>query len=461
MSRIINLFTPQVLLQNFSVLPASKRVLVGYSGGADSTALLLALHQLSDHLQGCLEAVHFNHGLQDSAKSWEMHCRRFCQQRNIPLHVKHLDMRHRAGASFETQARQARYQWIAQLMEAGDVYLTAHQADDQAETLFINLLRGSGSEGLSGIPPLRKFSKGWLARPLLNVRRTALEDWLETEKVLWISDPSNQDLSLDRNYLRSSIFPQLEQHWPGVVQRLNHSAELMREQGTVLRELLQSHSDYLSADQIRLSLEGIDSASLRLKAEIIRNWVRENAAVPPPRARLAEFLSQLQNHRADSRAEIQWGKWLIKHHAGHLWMHELPAPSLCPERHWASGSKLFLSADHGFLSVEGVEAEGLADARITHRSALPSELQNVASVKKNIKEIMRLSGIPTWLRNAVPLLFLEGKLVAVGDWWLAPEFRLKLQDSQLVFRWQPGHALLKKIQSVGHNVAIDPEAALV
>ncbi len=458
MSRIVNLFTPQVLLQNLLVLPASKRLVVGYSGGADSTALLLALHQLLAQLECDLQAVHFHHGLQDSADDWELHCRQFCQQRNIALEVQHLDLKYRAGSSYEMIARQQRYQRIAQLMEAGDVYLTAHQADDQAETLFINLLRGSGSAGLSGIPPLRRLSQGWLARPLLNVSRAALEAWLQAEKVQWISDPSNQHLSLDRNYLRGSIFPQLEEHWPGVLPRLYQSARHMREQGTVLRELLRSHAGYQPIDHFTLRLQGMDAASLLIKAEIIRNWARENGAGPPPRARLREFLTQLHSHREDSQAEIRWGEWLIKHHAGELWMHELPTPSPCPELDWTGSSKLGIDSAHGFLQIEGAQDKPFNSARISCRSALPPDLENLKSSRKKIKEIMRLSGIPAWLRDAVPLLFLGGKLAAVGDWWLAPEFKRMLQAAQLEYRWWPEHALLKKIQSVGHNGVSDPEA---
>jgi len=462
MSRIVNRFNPQVLLENLSALPASKRLLVGYSGGADSTALLLALHQLSAQLECKVQAVHFHHGLQDSADDWELHCRQFCRQRNIPLEVQHLDLQHKAGSSYETMARRHRYQCIAQLMEVGDVYLTAHQADDQAETLFINLLRGSGSDGLSGIPQLRKLSRGWLARPLLNVSRAALETWLLAEKVQWISDPSNQDLALDRNFLRSNIFPQLENHWPGVMPRLNQSAAHMRELGAVLRELLRSQPGYQPIDGFILGLQGLDAASLLVKAEIIRNWARENGAPPPPRARLQEFLTQIQAHRAqdreDGQTEIRWAEWLIKHHAGYLWMHELPIPSPCPERDWVKGSKLQIDSAHGLLQVEGSQDKPFNAARVSCRSALPPDLENLKSARKKIKEIMRLSGIPVWLRDAVPLLFLDGNLAAVGDWWLAPGFRRMLRTARLEYRWQPQHALLKKIQSVGHNAAIGPEA---
>ena len=209
MSRTETRFSPQTLLLSLSGLPACKRLLVGFSGGADSTALLLALHQLQLQLTADLAAVHFNHGLQANAEDWLRHCQHFCQQRNIPLQVQQLWVQHNAGSSPEAAAREARYRAIAQLLERDDIFLTAHQADDQAETLFLNLMRGSGSQGLAGIPRLRVYAKGWVARPLLNVRREELEHYLNAENVGWITDTSNQDQSMDRNYLRATVFPSL------------------------------------------------------------------------------------------------------------------------------------------------------------------------------------------------------------------------------------------------------------
>ncbi len=461
MSRVVNQFTPQVLLQDIEALPDGKRYLVGFSGGADSTALLLALHQLAAQIATPLAAVHFNHGLQDSADDWEQHCRQFCQQRNIPLQVTKLTLQSKAQTSFETAARRARYQCIAKMMAAGDIYLTAHQAEDQAETMFINLMRGSGSEGLAGIPRLRKYSQGWLARPLLNVSRAALETYLIDEQVSWVSDMSNLDQSMDRSFLRNHIFPLLDQRWPGLVQRLNQSAEHMREQGSVLRELLSHHHAFVSADGITLCCKALNSASPLIQAEMIRHWARENGATPPPRERLREFLMQLQDIRADSQAELRWGQWLIKHHAALLWMHELPQASPCPNLSWDGSARLPLGTAHGFLLLDGSTDIPLPHAQVSHRSALPADLDQPKSIRRKIKEIMRISGIPVWLRDTVPVLFLDGKLSAVGDWWLAPEFRQQLQTANLVYRWQPEHVLLKKIQSVGHNCAVDPGFTLV
>jgi tRNA(Ile)-lysidine synthetase-like protein len=130
-------------------------------------------------------------------------------------------------------------------------------------------------------------------------------------------------------------------------------------------------------------------------------------------------------------------------------MHQLPQPTPSPSLPWDAGSSLQLGAEYGFLSLEGVSDQPLTNARVSHRSALTSELNISRSITKKIKEIMRITGIPPWLRDAVPLLIQGDKLSAVGDWWLAAEFRQQLQGTNQAFRWQPEHALLKKLQSVG------------
>lgn len=454
-------FCPQTLLLSLSGLPKCKRLLVGFSGGADSTALLLALHQLTGKMETSLEAVHFNHGLQTGADDWQQHCQHFCQQRNIPLQVQQLCVQHNAGSSPEAAAREARYQAIAQLLERADIYLTAHQADDQAETLFLNLMRGSGSQGLAGIPPLRVFAKGWVARPLLNVRREELEQYLNVENVGWITDTSNQDQSLDRNFLRATVFPGLEQRWPGLVKRLNQTSRHLRDQSAALRLLLAQSPEYLSPDGITLPLEGFSTALRVLQAEIIRNWVHERSASPPPRARLQEFLQQLQDLRADSQAELRWGRWLIKHHAGQLWMHELPLPAPCPPTAWEPSARLNLGGPHGYLLLNGAATVPFRQLRVSYRTLLSMDPFISRSDKKKIKENMRLSRIPDWLRDTVPLLVLENKLCAIGDWWLARDFQQVLRDAKVDYQWQPEHLLLMKVQSLCHNSAVDPEPPLV
>jgi tRNA(Ile)-lysidine synthase len=455
MSREPNPFTREALLEVIKGLPSGSRYWVGFSGGADSSALLLAMHQLSrQHFLpsgGELHALHFNHGLQVHADNWEQHCRQFCQLRGIPLKVVALTVQHAAGSSPETAAREARYQAIAQVLGEGDVYLTAHHADDQAETLFLNLMRGSGSEGLAGIKPLRKFAGGWLARPLLDFRRTALEHFLNAENVEWLHDPTNDDIGPDRNFLRGGILPQLERRWPGVISRLVQSSNNMRDQASAFRELLGMTSGLSSGDGLTLLIEPLLACSPKLQAEVMRHWISSVQAIPPPKMRLQEFLNQLRHLRHDSKAELRWGTSVIRHYNGSLWLQELPDLAACPRLAWGFSGPLELGAVHGRMLVDGGPLQVPMQGLVSSRKALQERSGDSSFGSSKFKEIMRLSRVPDWLRDAVPVLSIEGKLAAVGDWWLAPEFKRALADAQLEYHWQPAHPTLQKIQQHCHN----------
>ncbi|MEE4292821.1 MAG: tRNA lysidine(34) synthetase TilS, partial [Xanthomonadales bacterium] len=186
-------FSGESLLDRLGRLPPPGAYWVGFSGGADSTALLQAMWELRERIDAPLRAVHFDHGLQQDSKDWQARCRAFCEERDIPYHSQRLDVRSGSRRSLEEEARNCRYRAVAELLGEREMYLTAHHAEDQAETLFLNLMRGSGIEGLAGIPVVRRLARGWVARPLLDVHRAELESFLEDRQVEWLEDPSNTD----------------------------------------------------------------------------------------------------------------------------------------------------------------------------------------------------------------------------------------------------------------------------
>ncbi|MGD8346759.1 MAG: tRNA lysidine(34) synthetase TilS, partial [Lysobacterales bacterium] len=134
-------FSGESLLDRLGRLPPPRGYWVGFSGGADSTALLQALFELQDRLEAPLRAVHFDHGLQQGSKDWQARCRAFCEERDIPFHGECLDVRRGNRRSIEEEARNCRYRAVAELLGEEEMYLTAHHAEDQAETLFLNLMR--------------------------------------------------------------------------------------------------------------------------------------------------------------------------------------------------------------------------------------------------------------------------------------------------------------------------------
>lgn len=208
------------LLSQLQSLPRPSGYLVAYSGGLDSHVLVHALAGLRAELRLPVRALHVHHGLQPQADDWVVHCEAVCRQLEIPLLVEQLDLAPGAGESIEAAARAARYAAIAKHLRRDEMLLTAQHRDDQAETLLLQLLRGAGLEGLSGMPGCRAWQGGWHARPLLDVDREALAVYARDHQLQWIEDPSNLDERFDRNYLRHRVMPLLRARWPSATTTL-------------------------------------------------------------------------------------------------------------------------------------------------------------------------------------------------------------------------------------------------
>jgi tRNA(Ile)-lysidine synthase len=437
------------LLDRLALLPKTQRYWVGFSGGADSTALLQILHELGPRLEVRILAVHFNHQLQDQSADWQEHCQSFCKLRNIPLHVITLDLDNRKGMSPEELARVHRYAAVDKLLESNDVYLTAHHADDNAETLFINLMRGSGIDGLAGVPFSRKTGKGLVARPLLDCHRQELREYLRRRDIAWMEDPSNSDTKFDRNYLRTRVFPDLEQRWPGLVQRLNQTANHARSSTEVMSQLVGTQYVNLLKDAYILRLEPLLEISSALQAVVLRQWLRNRGALHPPRVRLNEFLAQI-NCRTHTRnkAELSWTDWRIKQQAEVLWLEELPGPGKCPTQAWPSGHEIVLEQKFGKIILEGknpVPADGWVVG--SRRPGMRISLKQ-GDPSRKLKELMRVSGIPSWLRHSIPILYWNDEIAAIGDWLLSAELERFLAENSITYKWLPGKPLLSKLQSV-------------
>ena len=174
-------FTPAQLLEQLAQLPPAQRYWVAYSGGCDSTVLLHALATLRGKFPAELQALHVNHNLHEAASTWAAHCRGVCEALTVPLTEVDVDARSARGESPEAAARAARYGIFAEVLKVGDGLLLAHHRDDQADTLLLQLLRGSGPRGLAAMPLHRPQGAGWLGRPLLGFSRQDLCRYAEAE----------------------------------------------------------------------------------------------------------------------------------------------------------------------------------------------------------------------------------------------------------------------------------------
>lgn len=220
------------------MIAAGDLVLVAVSGGPDSTALLHALVQLKPKLRFRLRAAHLNHGIRgEEAEADAKAAAAFVRKLGVPFHQHRVDVPGYAearGLSLEAAAREVRYQWldsVANRFRARRI-ATGHTADDQAETVLLNLLRGTGPRGLAGIAPVR----GRIIRPLIAVTRSAVERYCERHQLTYRIDSSNEDVAFARNRIRHDIIPSLAQLQPGLVGNLCRLAEIMRAEDDFMSE---------------------------------------------------------------------------------------------------------------------------------------------------------------------------------------------------------------------------------
>jgi tRNA(Ile)-lysidine synthase len=275
---------------------------VAFSGGADSTALLLACAQ---RWPGQVRAVHIHHGLQDAADGFEAHCRTVCEHLGLPLLVCHVQAGHAPGQSPEDAARQARYAALAKALQTEwpdlhDVAVAQH-ADDQVETLLIALSRGAGLPGLASMPA--HWQRGGLNwhRPFLAVPGAALRDWLRERGQAWVEDPTNSNEQFTRNRIRARLLPVLAEAFPAFRDTFARSAAHAAQAQEVLDEVAAQDFALVGHPPRIAALQALSRAR---QALVLRHWLRTCHATTPSTAQLNELLDQVaacttRGHRLD------------------------------------------------------------------------------------------------------------------------------------------------------------------
>ncbi len=437
------------LQQILTRFPQPAGCLVALSGGLDSSVLLDLIAQLQSDLDYPVRAVHIHHGLQAQADRWLTLCETLCAKRDIPLETHHLWLEPQPGESLEAVAREARYQALAQSMSPGDLLLTAQHQDDQAETLLLQLIRGSGPAGLAAMPEHVRFGPGWLARPLLTVSRQALEAYAREHNLSWQEDPSNRDLRFDRNFLRHQVIPRLRERWPAVSETLARSAryagellELVNEEvDEDLERVRIAHSEALSIP----GLSGFHSVRLR---HLLRRWIGSRGARMPNSKKLARIEQEAVFGRPDASPEIRWGNWSVRRFREGLYLLDEPLPEPpVTTLDWSSNLTLELPNGLGRLravaSETGVSAERWQNARIEVRFRQGGErCQPVGRGHRHpLKKLFQEWGIPPWERERLPLVFLDGDLAVIPGRAVCESFAAAPGEPALQVEWlrQPDH----------------------
>ena len=422
---------------------------VALSGGADSTALLSAA-AAEPRFRGLpLRAVHVDHGLQAAAAEFRAVCSRLCSHLGVPLELIEVEVRSAAGLSIEAAARDARYAALAAEIRPGECLLTAHQREDQAETFLLQALRGAGAKGLAAMPTSRCLGAGWHVRPLLDVPRSELREFVELRFGDHIgqfrsTDPMNADLRFDRVYLRQMIWPAIEKRWPGAAIALSRTARHMAEAQETL-ELAAAHDVARLRDGDALSVQGLRALSHPERINAVRLWLSEAGVEAPSTARLGEALRQVFEAHEDHQPAIVWGDKALRRYRQRLFLTEAVPPRIEQAIRWtaALGSTVALGADLGSLQWKeqrgGIAPEKLPVAVTVRRREGGETLKPAVYAKtQTVQHLCQSLGVLPWMRDALPCVFAGDELIAVGDLWADARWCVAVDAPGLGIAWSNG-----------------------
>lgn len=401
-----------------------QRLCLALSGGVDSAVLLDLLARLRRRLGLRLSAVHVHHGLSPNAGRWAAFCARICRARRVPFSLEQVEVRRARGESLEAAARAARYGALAR--QDADWIVLAHNRDDQAETLLLQLLRGAGVEGLAGMPVVRKRSAVSgernscltvpLLRPLLAASRGEIEAYARARKLRWVEDESNLDPRFDRNFLRLKVLPRLERRYPGCRAALARTSRHLGEAAGLLEELAAADTaPAVAGGALRVAaLRGLSPARAR---NLLRHLLRRRGAAMPPEAALAEALRQALTARGDARVEVALGDFRLRVHRGLAHLEPAQAVPSMPELEWRGERTLELPPGLGRVRFRRRRGQGLSLALVKQRGAVlrlrggGEKLRpRSGRPQRTLKNLLREAGIPHWQRARMPLLFCGGRL---------------------------------------------------
>ena len=428
-------FEPSALLPWSQGLPSGGTCWVAYSGGPDSSALLLALASLRPQLPMQLAAVHVEHGVHADAGLWAEHCARACQRLDLPFRHLPPPASPLPKDSPEAQLRRWRYDAMKTLLEAGDVVCTAHHREDQAETLLLNLMRGSGPAGLAAMPHARPLGRGQLLRPLLNFSRASLHHWLEQQGATYLQDPSNLRTDADRNYLRHEILPRLRARWPATDRALAQSAAHCASSEKLLQQdMLQLLGQQTPAPGIlKVPSASLDQDRLLL---LLRSWLRSLHAAPAPRRQLLSLCAQLATRGDDDRIAMHWAGHELLHHRGLLWFDPAKAEPVPAQAPWDGRPTAALTASHGRMELIGAERLK-APLSLGPRQAGDRFQRLADGPHMQLKDWFRERGLPPWQRDGLPVLRSGKRILAVGDELLYQPFADQLAACDAQLHWSP------------------------
>ena len=472
-----NHLAERVAAQIAPLLPTHSSILIGLSGGVDSVVLLHLLHKLAARFSWQLSALHVHHGISQNADAWVEFCADLCARHQISLHIERVDIEPLRAHGIEAAARKLRHAAFAR--QPCDFVALAHHADDQAETLLLQLLRGAGVRGASAMPVLslskwpllaRRSGSPNILRPLLHCSRQEILDYAAAHDLQWIEDESNADDNYPRNFLRHRVLPLLSEKFPAYRDTLARSAQHFAEASKLLDDLARldapdlfpsdkttSHSTWLpkygsqvagypaseeseargakpargEGDEFSLEVSRLQYLSLSRAKNLLRYFLHSVGAPMPQAVQLDDMLQQLCNAREDAAVCIAYGDWQVRRYQGKAYvlraLGEFDQSLVLP---WHGESELDWPALHAWLHFKHTKSSGISLAKLQREPVTLRFRQGGETMRphpnaatRSLKNLLQEHHIPPWQRDRLPLLYCGDELVCVPGVAIAAEYQ--------------------------------------
>ena len=417
------------------------RIGVAHSGGVDSSCLLKKLTELNID-KNKIYALHFNHGVHEDSDSWEEHCKKTSKLLGVNFESFSLNL---SENSSEEEMRDLRYKGLENWFQEGDVILTAHHKDDQIETILFRLFRGTSMKGLAGIPSIKKDNRFTIIRPLLDMDKDKILQFAKKRELNWIEDSSNIDNHFSRNFIRNRILPIILERWPNLPKSFDLVSRESSQAIYLLNERAQEDLEKANSTEGLCTKYLSDLSEPRLR-NLIRYWLG-SMNISPSNKLVSEILLSFIGAKYDSSPIIELknrkGKKLLMRRYDErvcILPEEVSEVPLKVNLNWDINKELHLRT--GILKAAKNEGKGLSSSSINSSLEVrareggekfcPAGKNRTRSLKKLYQE----SKIPPWVRDRIPLIYIENKLAAVPGLWISKEFSVPKDEVGVNFIWE-------------------------
>ncbi|MDI1353141.1 MAG: tRNA lysidine(34) synthetase TilS [bacterium] len=420
-------------------LEGFRRLIVGYSGGLDSTVLLATLAS-QPSLHGKILAVHVNHAISANAIFWQQHCEQTCHNLIIPCISQTVTFDCRAN--IEERARIARYAVFTSVVEAQDALVLGHHLNDQAETMLLQLFRGAGVDGLAAMSESNDFGLGMLLRPFLSLTRGQLEAYAIKHQLQWIDDESNENTQYSRNYLRHEIMPLLIKKFPGVVGNIARAANHCQQAKVNLYQLAEQDMSNLKLisehdNHNTLLVTPLKKLTNERITNVLRLWLKKHEVSLPSTSTLQRIIFEVIHGEVDTNPLVSWGPIQIRRFDGRLYLdlQNSIASTSMDSLPWNNFPLPIVLANGYTQIIAHEQSEGLKiplNAKIVIRYRQGGELFFWHGQRKQLKKLFQQWHIPPWHRDSIPLIYINDELAAVVGYAISDLFYSSLKGWHLV-----------------------------